>query len=315
MGEGGRGGARVVTITGGSGFVGQLLRAGLAERGWRVRVFDRHRGLRANLLTRRWLGLWPAQALPVAYAIRRVQRRLVRAGALRPSGDDILDLRSRLAARFAGSDAVIHLAGLPHPATPGAVAADFARINHEGSINVFEAARDAGVRRFVFASSGQVYRIHKPVRIDQLPILETNHCPTLEEGQTAYGWAKLEFERYMAREAGSGGTQAIALRLEYPGFRSLTAENFYVSTSIENLVAGFACALEAPDSFAFEAFNLADGEVDAGVVDIQAFIRERWPHVPNHSRGNECLLSTGKARSLLGYRPARGGRYLHARLA
>jgi nucleoside-diphosphate-sugar epimerase len=283
-----------------------------------VRVFDRHRGPLVDLLTRRWFGLRP-RALPLAHAIRRVQRRLLPllagAGFLKPSGEDILDLRGRLAARFRGSDAVVHLAGLPHPVIPGAVDADFVRINCDGSVNVFEAARDAGVPRFVFASSGQVYRIHRPVRIDQLPILESNHCPTLEEGQTMYGWAKLEVERYLSRQAASGNTQSLSLRLEYPGVRSRNPQNFYVSTSVENLVAGFACALEAPDNIGSEAVNLADGEVDESIVDIQAFIRERWPDVPNHSRGNECLLSTEKARSLLGYQPARGGRHLHALLA
>jgi hypothetical protein len=64
--------APVVTITGGSGFVGQLLRAGLSERGYSVRVFDRHRGPLVDLLTRRWFGLRP-RALPLAHAIRRVQ--------------------------------------------------------------------------------------------------------------------------------------------------------------------------------------------------------------------------------------------------
>lgn len=307
--------ARVVTITGGSGFVGQLLRAGLAERGFEVRVFDRYRGHLVDLLSRRYLGLWRTLPVRVPHTIRRVQRRLmpilIRGGLLRPSGDDVLDLRSRLAARFAGSHAVIHLAGIPHPKMPGAIDEDFRRINYEGSLNVFEAARDAGVRLFVFASSGQVYRINDPVRIDQLPILESNHCPALEEGQSMYGWTKLEVERHLQRACASGGTRAVSLRLEYPGFRSRTPENFFVSTSVENLVAGFACALDAPDDLASEVFNLADHEVDPGVVDVQAFIRERWPDVPNHSRGNECLLSTEKARRLLGYRPTTAGRYLH----
>jgi nucleoside-diphosphate-sugar epimerase len=310
---------RTVTITGGSGFVGQLLRQGLRERGYEVRVFDRSRGPLADLLTRRFLGLGGRRWLPVAHGIRRLQRlarrQLARAGLPRPSGDEILDLRGVLTSRFRGSHGVIHLAGLPHPVWPGAVDDDFRRVNHEGSVNVFEAARDAGVPKFVFASSAQVYRIHRPVRIDQLPILESNHCPSLEEGQSAYGWAKREVERYLEAQAGRGGTQSVALRLEYPGFLSRKAENFFVSTSLENLVAGFACALEAPDRFASATLNLADGEVAEGVADIQAFIRERWPHVPNHSRGNECLLSTARARELLGYRPRPGGRYLDALLA
>jgi nucleoside-diphosphate-sugar epimerase len=311
---------RVVTITGGSGFVGQLLRVGLTQHGYRVRVFDRLRGSVVDLLRHRYLGTrqsWPGRE--VARRVRRIQSRLersmIRTGLLRPSGDDILDLRSRLSARFRGSYAIVHLAAIAHPRMPGVTEADFRRINYAGAVNVFEAARDAGVPKFVFASSAQVYGINKPVRIDQLPILESNYCPTLEDGQSIYGWLKLEFERYLSRAQADGGTQRIALRLEYPGLRSETAANFYISTSIENLVAGFAGALEATADFGFEAINLADCDVDPRVADMQEFIRSQWPGVPNHTTGNECLLSTAKARALLGYRPLRGGHYLDMAMA
>ena len=202
--------AKVVTITGGSGFVGQLLRVGLPQSGYDVRVFDRMRGPLVNLLRRRYLGTSQSTlGLKCAQRVRSLQRRvepaLTSAGVLRPSGDDILDLRSRLTERFRGSFAVVHLAGIPHPRMPGAIEADFRRINYEGSVNVFEAARDATVSKFVFASSGQVYGINNPVRIDQLPILESNYCPTLEEGQNLYGWLKLEFERYMEQATNHGG--------------------------------------------------------------------------------------------------------------
>lgn len=310
---------RVVTITGGSGFVGQMLQVVLRQRGYEVRVFDQFRGRRVNLLRRRYLGTSSSRlGLAAARGIRGVQRWLeltsVEAGLLKPTTDSILDLRSRLAARFRGSHAVVHLAGIPHPRMPGAVDADFRRINFDGSVNVFEAARLADVPKFIFASSAQVYGINNPTKIDQFPILESNYCPTVKDGQSVYGFLKLEFEKYLADACAAGSTQGVALRLEYPGFRSKTPNNFYVSTSIENLVAGFVRALEAPAIFPFEAFNLADGEVEDGIVDIQQFIRRDWPLVPNLSSGNDCLLSCSKARDLLGYRPIRGGSYFHASL-
>jgi nucleoside-diphosphate-sugar epimerase len=85
--------------------------------------------------------------------------------------------------------------------------------------------------------------------------------------------------------------------------------NFYISTSIENTNAGFACALEADPTRGFDAFHLADRTVDKSTVDIQEFVRKRYPRVPNYTTGNECLLSTEKARSLLGYDPREGGTY------
>jgi nucleoside-diphosphate-sugar epimerase len=298
-----------VTVTGGSGFVGQSLVRGLRELGYEPRVFDRWRHPAAALLRRRFLGTARGgMPLRLAREIRRAQRRvgpaLERRGLIRPSWDDIQDVRSQLAQRFAGSEAVIHLAGIPHPFLPGVGEYDFRRLNYDAAINVFEAARLAGVPRFVFASSAQVYRIHDPVRVEQFPILETNYQPTLEEGQTLYGFLKAEFERYLAGAAPGGVTQAVALRLEYPGVRATTANNFYVCSSLENLVAGFACALEAPDSFVFEAFNLANADVDPAVADVQAAIRARFPAVPNHTYGNVGALSVEKARDLLGYKPA-----------
>ena len=299
---------RVVTITGGSGFVGQSVVRGLRELGFEPRVFDRLGAPAAALLRRRYLGTARSgPRLRAAQAIRRAQRRvepaLIYRGLLPPSWDDIQDVRSRLAQRFAGSEAVIHLAGIPHPFMPGMVESDFYRLNYDASINVFEAARAAGVPRFVFASSAQVYRIHDPVQVDQFPILETNYLPALADGQTLYGHLKAEFERYLADACPQGATQGVALRLEYPGVRATTANNFYVCSSLENLAAGFACALEAPDSFAFEAFNLADADVDPAVGDVQAAIRDRFPGVPNLTHGNACALSTEKAQRLLGYRP------------
>jgi nucleoside-diphosphate-sugar epimerase len=307
------GGGRV-TITGGSGFVGQLLRRGLRERGYTVDVFDRLRGPVMNGLRREWLGAnRTAERCAGARRVRALQARaestLLRLGILRPTGDDIFDLRSRLAERFLGSRAVVHLAALPHPNVPGAGRDDYRRINYDGAANVFAAAQEAGVPKFIFASSGQVYGINDPVRIDQFPILESNYLPTPEDGQSAYGALKAEFERHLAEAAPQGETQAVALRLECPGVLSDSPVNLYTSTSIENTVAGFGRAIEAELDAPFDVFNLVDGRIDPEVADVQAFVRERWPDVPNRTRDNESLLSIEKARRLLGYEPAEGGTY------
>jgi nucleoside-diphosphate-sugar epimerase len=311
--------SRTVTITGGSGFLGQLLRHGLEAEGWRVDVYDRFRGPLVDLMRRRYLASATSPyGRRAARAIRTVQSRtepaLMRAHVIRPQEDDILGPREHLAARFAGSDAVIHLAGIPHPHWPGASKKDFVRMNYDAAVNVFEAARDAGVATFVFASSAQVYRINEPVRLDRLPIVESSYLPLPAEGQTTYGFLKAAFERYLAGACVSGSTQAVALRLEFPGFRSTEPSNLYVSTSVENLIAGFSCAVQPPGDLGFGAFNLADAEVDPSIVDVQAYIRARWPYVQNHTVGNQCLLSSEKAQRILAYRPVRKGRYLDASL-
>jgi nucleoside-diphosphate-sugar epimerase len=305
---------RKVIVTGGSGFVGQLVQRGLRDRGYRVEVFDRVRGPLVNALRREWLGANASpEEIPRARKLRtaqaRVERALVRARVVRPTWDDILDFRSRLAERYRGSYAVVHLAALAHPNVPGAADEDYQRINFDAAMNVLGAAQDARVPKFVFASSAQVYGINNPVRIDQFPILESNYLPSLADGQSMYGALKAEFEGHLAEACGTGSTEAVALRLECPGVRSDQAMNFYSSTSVENTVAAFACALETDLGSGFEAFNAVDGHVDQAIVDVQAFLKEKWPDVPNHTRGNESLLSVEKARRLLGYEPVAEGTY------
>ncbi len=304
-----------LTITGGSGYVGQLLGRALRERGHEVDIFDRYRGHLVDLVRSRTLpGRLGRDRIVTAPRVRRFQKEceaaLVRRRVIRPSGDDILAQREVLATRFKGSRAVIHLAGIPHPFQRGATEPDFVSLNYEGAVNVFEAARDAGVAVFVFASSAQVYKINDPVRVDHLPILETNYLPLPAEGQTTYGFLKGAIERYLAGACTTGSTQAISLRLECPGFLTQGPSNLYISTSVDNLVAGFACALQPPSDIHADVFNIADAQVEPAIADISAYVRARWPYVPSSVAGNECLLSTEKARAVLGYRPTTNGRYL-----
>lgn len=308
-----------VTITGGNGFVGRILRDGLTSSGYDVVIFDRMRGPLVDTLRQRHLGtaagaVGSLVAAGIRQAMGLTERALVASRVITPTGDDILEERSRLAERFRGSDAVIHLAGLAHPKVRGATEADYRRINYDGSVNVYEAARDAGVPKFVFASSAQVYGINAPVRIDQFPIQETNYCPTLADGLNLYGVLKQDVERYLERRCTGAGTQAISLRLEFPGVRSRYAWNMYISTSVENTIAGFIAALESDLSVGAAVFNLADREVDPRIVDIQQYLRTRWPDVPNRTRGNACLLDTEKLEAELGYTPQPNGTYYGLRV-
>jgi dTDP-4-dehydrorhamnose reductase len=303
-----------VTITGGSGFIGRILRSGLRSQGYEIEVFDPMRGFLVDMLRCRHLGTSSSRLFRfLAPKMRRTQsgmeRSLTRSHIIRQKPDDILDTPDHLTERFRGSYAVIHLAALPHPNVPGMTPADYQRINYEGSVNVFEAARAAGVEKFIFASSAQVYNINKPAHIEQFPILETNYLPTIADGQSHYGFLKGAFERYLAQKCTGHDIQAVALRMEFPGVRSVYPWNFYISTSVENTVSGFTQALETDISTGFDTFNLADRYADKKIVNIQDFLKTHWPGIPNHTTGNECLLSTEKARSKLGYDPKPDGTY------
>lgn len=314
-----------VVITGGNGFVGQILARGLSERGYGVEIFDRWGGRAVTTLRGRYLAtstsFWGrAFGVVLNQALLSSESVLRSAGVLRPTGDDILATRAALVPRLRGRDAVVHLAAIPRPDHPGASADDYRRINLDGTINVFAAASAAGVRKFVFASSVAVYGFSRGIaagtRIDAFPILETNHRPHRPGENTLYALAKIGVEDHLDAASRTSQTKAVSLRLGAPGFRCSFAPYLGMATSIQNLVDGFHAALRSNWDFHFEAFNLMDQHRDPRrSVDVDAVIRERWPGVPNRIAGDEMAFSTAKIRALLGYRAVRDGTYISERIA
>ncbi|HEY75765.1 MAG TPA: SDR family oxidoreductase [Thermoflexia bacterium] len=128
-------------VTGGAGFIGSHLVEALVARGDRVRVLD-------DFSTGRWENLAPVRS--------RVE---VLEGDVR---DPAAVMRA-----VEGADVVAHLAAVASVQAsledPAAVWA----VNVDGTLNLLEAARAVGVRRFVFASSAAVYGDH-----DDLPLRE-----------------------------------------------------------------------------------------------------------------------------------------------
>ena len=85
--------------------------------------------------------------------------------------------------------------------------------------------------------------------------------------------------------------------------------NQYISTSVENLVAGFVCALSPPSDVRADVFNLADAEVDPSIANVAAYVRARWPYVPlAHRERLPAQHREGPARARL---PAPAFRSLH----
>ena len=72
---------------------------------------------------------------------------------------DLATWDDRWVSRFEGVDAVIHLAGDPSPRASWEAVQ---RLNIDLTLNVYEAAARAGVRRMVFASSNWVMAGYRP---------------------------------------------------------------------------------------------------------------------------------------------------------
>jgi UDP-glucose 4-epimerase len=164
-------------ITGIAGFIGSSLARELLQRGERVRGVDNFStGKRNNL----------AQIL----------------GQIEFREADLLDLDAMKLA-CAGVDYVLHQAAIP--SVPKSVLDPIAsnRANADGTLNVLVAARDARVKRVVYASSSSIY----------------GDTPTLpkHEGMTPdpispYAVAKLASERYMISFYRCYGLETVALR-------------------------------------------------------------------------------------------------------
>ncbi len=119
-----RGTAPLVTVFGGSGFVGRYVVRALAQRGWRVRVAVRRPDLAVHL-----------QPLGTVGQIRPIQANL--------------RYRASVDAAVAGADAVVNLVGILVPSGRQT----FDAVQAFGARAVAEAARAAGVGRLVQMSA------------------------------------------------------------------------------------------------------------------------------------------------------------------
>jgi nucleoside-diphosphate-sugar epimerase len=164
-------------VTGGSGFIGSNIVDELLHRNQEVAVLD-------NLSTGRKENL--------AGVLDRIAFHEA----------DIRDL-DEIRPYFQNTDYVIHLAALP--SVPRSVADPITSnaVNIDGTLNVLVAARDAKVKRVVFAASSSAYG-DNPV----LPRVET-HMP---RPLSPYALTKLAGEYYCVMFTRLYGLEAVALR-------------------------------------------------------------------------------------------------------
>lgn len=241
-----------------------------------------------------------------------------------PSGKDVRriegDVRDREAVRGAaeGVDGVFHLAVLPL----GPSVAD-PRLAHDvnvgGSLNVLEAARDAGVAKVVYSSASSVYGDTNETMDEEHPLAT----------RTMYGATKLAGELYLRAFNDAYGLDYVTLR--YMNVYGPRQEGGLVVAVTRRLLSGQAPTIEGDGSQSFDfvhvrdvaaanvlamasdvgddAFNVGSGR-EASVRDVVAKLIEitgadvKPQYDPSRRVLNSRRVgSSARAKELLGWEP------------
>ena len=285
---------RSVIVTGGSGFIGSHLVDALVERGVSVTVIDL---------------VAPADDVKNVKATYK-----------------IADIRSaEMTTIFLGvmPEMVFHLAA--HIDDRASVLDPVTNAEHNilGTLHVLEATRKAGVKRFVFASTGIAYG-----RADVIPTPES----TVSKPLTPYAVSKLTGERYLKcyesvhglswmalrfanvygpRQDGSRECGAIAIFTKRVlGGESIMVNNDGQTTRdyvhVSDVVS--AC-LAAADSEACEVVNVGTAQqttTESLLGMVEASVGKTSEHILRPDIADEvknCALAIEKARKLLNWAP------------
>ena len=291
-----------VLITGGAGFIGSHIAEALVADGHRVRIFD---------------NLSSGHLSNLDHLKDRVE--FVRG--------DVRD-RAALGAAMPGMTHCFHEAALVSVFESVEKPFDNHDINMSGTLNVLQAARDAGVQRVVFASSAAVYG-NDP----ELPKRETMR----PQPASPYAAGKITGEYYLSIFAQLYGVQTVSLRYfnvfgprqdpksMYSGVISKFTDDVKAGRAptifgdgqqtrdfvfVKDIVQANLKAMFGEKVGAGEACNVATGQT-ASLLDMVRVLGELTgrtitPNFKDARKGDiqHSSADISKARQLLGYEPA-----------
>jgi len=302
-------------VTGGAGFIGSHLVEELLRRGHRVRIVDN-------------LSSGKQDNVAAALAAARDGAASGAAGDIAPPEVIVGDVADADLARRAaeGVDVVLHQAAVPSVPISVNDPVGTNRANVDATVQLLVAARDAGVKRVVFAASSAVYGNHA-----ELP--KTEQSPT--GPLTPYALQKLVGEQYLRMFSELYGLETVSTRYfnvfgprqdpssPYSGVISLFITAVLKDrpltifgdggqtrdfTYVTNVVDGVLRAAEAP-GIGGEVINLATGScvsLNQLLATLKAITGSRIEPIYGATRVGdvrESLADISKAQRLLGYRP------------
>jgi UDP-glucose 4-epimerase len=274
-------------VTGAAGFIGSSLVRALLERGEQVRGIDNFStGRRENL----------------SEVLNRIDFREA----------DILDLEAMHQA-CAGVDYVLHEAAIP--SVPKSVLDPLAsnRANIDGTVNVLVAARDAKVKRVVYAASSSAY--------GDTPALP-KHEAMIPNPISPYAVAKLASELYMVSFYRCYGLETVSLR-----YFNVFGPRQDPSSPYSGVLARFSMQMlrgEPPtifgDGTTSRDFTYIDNAVSANLLACAAPAAECAGRVFNCATSQRTTLNQtfDALKKLTGYKgsvkyaPERGGDIQHS---
>jgi len=203
------------------------------------------------------------------------------------------DIRDVQSSDLAGFDAVIHLAALSNDPL-GNLNPDLTYdINHRGTIELAEAAKRAGVRRFLFSSSCSNYgaggddllteaAAFNPVtpygrskvlaEQDLVKLADSRFCPVLMRSATAYGVSpRIRFDLVINNLTAWAVTSGrIFIKSDGTPWRPVV--------HAEDISRAFLAAVEAPEQLVRnEAFNVGRTSENYRVRELAEFVRQTVP--------------------------------------
>jgi UDP-glucose 4-epimerase len=287
-------GRKTAVVTGGAGFIGSHMVDLLLDRGYRVRVID-------NLVGGREANLGAHRNNPDLTFTEKDIRECA-------PGDPL----------FAGADCVIHFAGIGDIVPSIERPLEYMSVNVQGTVHMLECARQAAVRKFVYAASSSCYGVAAtPTREDHPIAPQYPYALSKYQGeQAAFHWHKVYrlpansiriFNAYGTRSRTSGAYGAVfgvflkqklaGKPFTVVGDGTQTRDFVYASDVAE----AFLGAAESEESG--EVWNLGAGNPQS-VNRLIELLGGPVVHLPKRPGEPDCTFADiGKIRRELGWAP------------